>query len=400
MVDTHLEPLILNVNFGSHDGEEDENLFNYFLDDEYIDKIVNGPIYFVIGRKGTGKTALCSWIKYKESEIGYLCSNLSFRDFPTNQLLALNDEKYPLTSQYSNIWEYMILCEFARLIIKDNNAAENEYLQELKDYLREAFGDGIFDLHKRTVQKTEKNNAGLKVPNFTFNNEDQIQISYNLENNIELVNRRLKEVIERYLICYVTDRKVNFIIQFDGLDDNYAVLEQDKYFNAIISLFKCAYSLNNLFKRGNLPAKVLVYLRSDIYNSIAQVDSDSAKWDPKKHELRWAVIYRDDYVKGPLRKMINLRIKNSINSSHEDYWSVIFNNDDINLRRANSDAVIDVFQYIVNNTMHRPRDLVMFCIEIQKETKRRGKLDYRTIKNAHREFANWFWREIVNEINK
>ena len=48
----------LSVNFGDIDGRSDPNLTDYFFDRDYWEKIVLGYKYFVIGRKGTGKSAL------------------------------------------------------------------------------------------------------------------------------------------------------------------------------------------------------------------------------------------------------------------------------------------------------------------------------------------------------
>src|SRR5689334_7377692 len=49
---------IKGVDFGRLEAEADPNLFRYFIDTGVFEKLVSGAKYFVIGRKGSGKTAL------------------------------------------------------------------------------------------------------------------------------------------------------------------------------------------------------------------------------------------------------------------------------------------------------------------------------------------------------
>lgn len=50
--------LFSKVDFGDIDANADPNLDKYFIDNGYWNSIIDSPIYYVIGKKGTGKSAL------------------------------------------------------------------------------------------------------------------------------------------------------------------------------------------------------------------------------------------------------------------------------------------------------------------------------------------------------
>src|SRR5680860_42878 len=98
---------LLQTDFGNPDGLYDANLENYFLDQNYWQKVVEDKSFFVIGRKGTGKSAIYNWIFNRQFDKGILISNLSFRSFPFEKLLKLSDDDFTRPNQYQSIWKYI-----------------------------------------------------------------------------------------------------------------------------------------------------------------------------------------------------------------------------------------------------------------------------------------------------
>ena len=108
-----------NVDFGDIDGLYDPNINKYFIDIEYKNAIWNSSKYFIIGRKGTGKSALYNWIYRNSFEEGKIVSNKSFSDFPFEKLLQLSDDSFSKPNQYQSIWRHIILTELAHMICMD-----------------------------------------------------------------------------------------------------------------------------------------------------------------------------------------------------------------------------------------------------------------------------------------
>jgi polynucleotide 5'-kinase involved in rRNA processing len=63
---------LLQTDFGNPDGLYDHNLENYFLDQKYWEDIIEKPTYYVVGRKGTGKSAIYNWINNRQKEKGIM----------------------------------------------------------------------------------------------------------------------------------------------------------------------------------------------------------------------------------------------------------------------------------------------------------------------------------------
>lgn len=388
---------ILNVNFGSIDSESDANLFDYFLDDDYIEKIVNSNIYFITGRKGTGKTALFKWIKYSEMKYGYFCSNMNLTNLNQGDFQSLTDDNKASYSVYQTIWEYTTLCEIARMIVKDDNHNFHSVdYQNIKQYVNFFFNDNLLDMHKLVTNFATKKGVELIGPplrifygrhqNYTLDKSKFVSLS--------IVNKTLFDTISNYL--HDSEHK-QFILQFDGLDNDYNYEAFNNYKKIIISLLTAIYTLNNQFKQENLSIKVLAYLRSDIFRAVHDFHPNSAKWEFLKYELDWSVKFENDLPSSKIKKMIDIRIRKSLSglSIDDDPFEFLFKQLDYEYDSRQK----GYFSEYIKKTMFRPRDLVALCIYTQKNIRSEKIFTRNVYKNIQKEYLQWFWNEISNEIN-
>ncbi len=227
--------------------------------------------------------------------------------------------------------------------------------------------------------------------------DNQISISDG-SNNISAINSVLKKEIINYFKTCSEERKI--LLQFDRLDDNYNQYQNlEQYYQAIISLFKVVYQLNQELRAdGIINAKVILYLRSDIIRELGKKDAESARWEDFCLEINWSIVNKSDWNNSMLLKMINKRIeKSNIDSSLS--FEKVFDKQKIDLSNMKGKKY-DVFKYIVEKTMHRPRDVIQFCKYIQQEVIKTNKLYFRTIKDAEKRFGFWLINsELANEIN-
>lgn len=392
--------LLKKVDFGDIDGYGDPKLEDYFLDNNYWERIIDGNTFFVIGRKGTGKSSVYRMIGEQGNKNGVAVINRDFGDFPFERLLQLEDNDFTKPNQYQSIWENLILNIFSSSIAKLPSCEDcgNTYYEQLCKYVKLCIGD-IVDLHKEVVTRTTKSSGGL---NFNFiNGSHEIEKSLNIglgQNNISAINTYLENLVLQYFTTCRDSAKI--VIQFDRLDDNYNQYQNnEQYYQAIISLFKVVYHLNLEFRMRKIKnAKVILYLRSDILKELGRLDAESARWNDFCSEIDWAIVSKDDWINPKLLQMINKRIYASLKLDNIGF-NEIFERDDIRLR-SKSGKTFDVFQYLIERTMHRPRDLIQFCKKIQKEAIDTDDLYFRTIKNAEKEFGYWLVNsELSNEIN-
>ena len=78
-----LEPI---ESFGAIDAENDERLIEYFYRTEIIDELLSYRRSIVIGRKGSGKTAIYKYIKNEKKNN---CTALLFKDYPWKLMIDL-----------------------------------------------------------------------------------------------------------------------------------------------------------------------------------------------------------------------------------------------------------------------------------------------------------------------
>ena len=391
--------LIKNVDFGEIDGYGDPNLEKYFLDNGYWAKIVDDKVFFVVGKKGTGKSSIYRMIERESFSKGCIVINKDFGDFPFEKLLRLQDDDFSKPNQYQTIWKNVIYNLFIQNIAKLEIGDDNDYFREIKEYTNAFLGTRAVDLHKEIVSRTTKTNGSLVAHGIGvgFENESTNSYKYN-EDNITTINARLLDLITNY--CITTNSTSKIILQFDRLDDNYNQYQNlEEYYQAIISLFKAVYGFNQHLRSKSVGnAKVVLYIRSDIMKAMASRDAESARWDDFRFNLNWNVNNMQDIYTSDLFKMVNKRIKASGPRYAHESFSGVFNVDKETL--ASCGIKTDLFKELVYQTLFRPRDLINLLKFLQNGICDYGTFNYAMYKDVLKKYSNWLVNtEIANEIN-
>lgn len=395
----HIE-LAKTIDWGDIDGLYDPNINSYFIDIEYKHSLLNTNKCFVVGRKGTGKSALYHWLETNQNDYNIMVENLSFNDFPFEKLLYLSDNDFSKPNQYQSIWKNIIYTEIARLIISDQTNISDESWLELAAYIKYVFGKNVVDLHKEVTRLSTKTSTCIGYDNSYISSSNGLETDlYDNFHNITKINERLWLVINSYVKRNPTKQ---YIIQFDQLDDNYTTyINRGEYLQCLISLFKSIYQINQSFKKDRIPIKIIAYIRSDIYNQFNSHDPESSRWEQYVLKLNWAIINKTDWHNCNLLKMLNARIVNShpeLKDITKSPFHSIFNKYEIDLKYMKCKSPEDIFKYIIHRTLQRPRDVLQFCIKIQEEILKTNRLDFTTIKNAEKEYSLWLLSELENEI--
>ena len=392
--------ILKGINFGELDGWGDPNLDKYFLDNDYYNSIARNKVFFVIGRKGTGKSAIYRMIKMQGNSDGDIIENADFGNFPFEKLLRLDDKQYMVPNQYQSIWKQVVLNCFAKMISRAQEDDNNVHKRELERYVSGFLGDSIADLHKVTVQQTKRVGLGIQFSPLNADAGNEYSREYGIDvNNQTALNIRLENTIIEYFKTRKTENL--FILQFDRLDDNYgAYLGEGKeiYFQSLISLCKVVYLVNQAFRaQGIESCKVILYVRSDLFAEIAKKDPESARWDDFVFKLSWSVANTELAEESALMRLISLRIAAS---SPKHSFDDIFLDSEIAMRDSPYSFQVSLFKYMLDRSHHRPRDIVKFCTCIQQESVETNDLTYKTVKSAEISYAVWFLRsEIANEVS-
>jgi hypothetical protein len=361
---------ICELELGSNDAEdykrkENKDFFNtVFLKNYYLEKLLSSNIFFLIGDKGTGKTAYAVFLsnnEYKEtrSTIKYI------RETDYQKFVILKKDKQLPLSDYPAIWKVIILVILASSLKKeniDNKFSKNEKFEKINNaidcYFQKAFSP---ELHQ-AIQVVENSSeiASLIFKAINYKEEESAQITYNetkLQNNLHY--------IEKNLISSIMDLKLNLnqFLFIDGIDIRPDGIEYKEYLMCVKGLAEAVWSLNNdVFAVSNGSKgrfKVVILLRPDIFQSIGFQNSTN-KFLNNSVYLDWKTTYTS-YLESELFKIGNNLLKykqdkNELQSLSTSIWDYYFNwnKPSTNNKRENDTPFI----HFLRISYSRPRDII------------------------------------------
>lgn len=350
----------------------------YFYQPDGIDKLENGTKCYVIGRKGTGKTAISEYIAKSGKGDGY-AEKLSFKNFPFNDLYNLHDKSFTYPNQYITIWKYIIYSTVAKMMAT-NDAIEPSVQRALK---KAYDGNNLNRLAKTLSEWTGKN---IRAEFLGF--EIEISGDPNTNNDWPSQVEALETIFEEHL------DDANYYVVFDELDEDYKCArepgENDKYWALLTSLFKAVQDVKSIFRGKNI--KPIIFVRDDIFSQIR--DSDKTKWIDMSVWLSWN--------SSRIKSMLAYRLCRALGENHEIWdfdqiWELIIKDKKAVIDGKN----IDSFHYIASNTCYRPRDFVHFlklASDIATEHKK-SIINGKMIESVSGRYSNYFKSELEDEIH-
>lgn len=270
--------LELKTGFGdaeNYQRRENRDLFNrIFVKNEYLDNILSPNTFFLIGEKGTGKTAYAVYLANNNYQ--NTTSSLRYiRETEYQKFVTLKRDKQLQLSDYTSIWKVVILLLLAKALDKnelDHNPFSKsqkikDILSAIDEYYANAFSPEIINalvfvenskLAAELVTKHLK--AGGEAGSTATFNESRFQI------NLLYLENKFKEALSNIKI------KQNHFLFIDGIDIRPNAIPFPEYLECIKGLADAIWSLNNDFfanikdSKGRFRAILLV--RPDIFNSI------------------------------------------------------------------------------------------------------------------------------------
>ena len=357
--------------------EISEGLIDYFLEyDSYL-RISRGEKTIVLGNRGTGKSAIFKFLAQKQRDAGNIVIELNPEDFSYEMLRdLLADEAsgfWSKNSAFAAGWKHLLYI----LVMKETIGNKRVYKSsqpegKIYDYLRRTYYgyqsnpvDWLFSFLKRF--------EGVKIGTFEAGIKTrELSKLYKLEELEPYVNA---------LFNLLRKRKKKAYVFIDELDRGWDSSENAKAF--VSGLFQATLSMN---QRSDL-LTVYISLRQELYDNIPSIYDDAQKYRDVIEVIRWD--------ETNLKSMIVKRIKYFTPSLREldddEAWDVVFAHQ-IQYRKAKS------FNYIIDRTLHRPRELIQFCSDIlEKNTAHIFPMDYKVINVAELKYSEERTKDIAAE---
>lgn len=372
-----------DVDWGEDEAKNDESLERYFVEFPGYEKILKGKKRYIIGRKGTGKSAILQKLRLQaKSDSTTFYTDISLRDFPLNDFKSLGDRSLQDKSKYVSAWKFLILTELISLIIQDNSIENSSELEQLKNFVNNNFPDGISITE--TIRRLRQNENKIAMMLSFFSGEHSSSIGTETTAQIHF-NKAVKSLEELFTHIYSNS---TYFLLIDELDEGF----QSKNGNlrlVILSLLCATDEIFNFFKKTDIHCIPVLVLRSDIFDGLE--DNDLNKIDDYVLRLNWTT---DENNPWSLKQIVEKRIAATISKENylidkpNSYWELVANNDTVPK---------GLWQYICILTFSRPRDIIKL-LKYCSEDIRGSKLTLSDVQRIEITYSNWFYREFRDEV--
>ena len=327
---------------------EFQTLGDYYLRREEFHRTRRGEVNLVVGRKGSGKTALFSQVRD------------DLRRDPTIVVLDLKPEGYQLVKLREQIldfldvgakdhlitsfWEYLLFREVAhKLLQKDWERHKRDHrLYPHYTALRDAYHDSPHiaegDFSERLVSLAESVADEFQTH---FGNQHGQRLS--ADDVTQIVHsgslRNLRQTVSRYL-----DYKKGVWILFDNLDKGWALPGPSP---ADILMLRCLIDGARKCQRDMQAVghdfHSVVFVRNDVYELLIKESADFGK------EMRASLDWSDPDM---LRELLRLRLVSN-GFGPDEAFNKIWNAICVSHYRAQETS-----QYLIDRSLMRPRNLL------------------------------------------
>ncbi len=359
-----------------------EDSDRYFYHTREVELIESGKRCYVIGRKGTGKTAISEYLTKKVSD-SWFSKKLTFKNFPLRDLYALSNTSYTAPNQYITLWKYVIYSSIAQMM------CENENIElSLRQKLEPLFKVDTDTSLSQSISKWTSKGFGAKLFNMGIDFEKS-----NIKREVSWTDR--VEALEKMIFQNLDSS--TYVISLDELDEDYKS-SSDKGstgdFQALLtSLFKAVQDIKSIFQRDSLSVLPVIFLRDDIFSQLR--DPDRAKWI----DLTIALDWNPDKIKNLLAFRISraIAVNNEI-FNFEEAWVQVFNDFKVQLSRSEGD--VSIFDAISSRSLMRPRDFVRFLSYCADDTVSINveKVDERALRRIQSRYSLYLKTELEDEI--
>ncbi|WP_270834673.1 P-loop ATPase, Sll1717 family [Faecalibacterium prausnitzii] len=371
-----------DIDWGEDEAKNDYSLERYFVEFPGFNNVLTGKKRFIVGRKGTGKTAILQKIRLQDAKNPTIFSvDIALRDFPLNDFRSLGDRSLQDKSKYVAAWKFILLTELAGMIIKDESIERTPYTDALRDFMNRNFPNGISVTN--TIERLRKNENKIALAvsilsgNLSSSQSEQevAQVHYN----------KAVKTLEEILKGIVSDSTYYELI--DELDEGYNS-DSSNLNSVILALLRASDEVYHSFKSSGIRFIPITALRSDIFDNLE--DNDLNKLDDYVLRLNWTT---DENSAWSLKQIAERRIaatleKSTTSQNSGDYWSLVADN-------ASTEK--GLWQYLCILTFSRPRDIIKILKYCSEEVSSQ-RLTLTDVQRAEERYSDWFYREFRDEV--
>ncbi|WP_213309203.1 P-loop ATPase, Sll1717 family [Paraburkholderia sacchari] len=282
---SRLSPLCVRgmKTFGSV-AAEDDAVLNYFVTTPAVQQIRDGEVILVLGRKGSGKTALVR--HFTEGQASVTSRALTLGSYPWQVHEQRGDASVSEVEAYVASWRYLIAVQFAALLMEhpDIDMRTGE-AASISEFLRSNYGGSKPDLGDILRPPELKLSKASFEPQILGNKLGSISLERtNLNAGREL--RALTDALFGALQTLGAACGVESIsLHFDELDLGLVDLSESRK-NMLIGLVLAAREVSRWAGQQSMKCWPVVYLRTDLWEELRFSDKNKIS-NGKALNLEW-----------------------------------------------------------------------------------------------------------------
>lgn len=364
---------IPKLNFGYNDAEnyrrrEEKELFNsLFVRTEHLDQLCDNDRFFLLGDKGTGKTAYAVYLA--NNFYSNIFASLSYiRETDYQKFVTLKRKRQLVLSDYTDIWKVILLLLLSQHIkerekssrILGNVTKFRNINKAVEEYYSGAFSPEI--QYALNFVEQSKITAELVLKYVGAAAEKGKGMSFTevrFQTNLMYIERKLEEALRGLKLG------ANHLLFIDGIDIRPSSIEYKDYLECIKGLANAIWSLNNDFfaniKDSVGRLRVVLLIRPDIFNSLG-LQNQNNKIRDNSVLLDWRTtypMYRESLIFKLADKLLNYQ--QPIPLEHGVAWDYYFPYKIVEYGRRERHSFISFLRF----SLYRPRDIITMLKVLQ-----------------------------------
>ncbi len=346
--------LLEGVSFGASAAENEfSELAGYYLETDQFQRALRGEVRLVVGRKGSGKTAIFAQVRDRIRETrqnivvdlrpdGYQL--LKFKEMVL-KYLGQGSLEHTITA----FWEYLLLLEICYKLLEKDRVPHTRDYRLLRPYQKLA---AIYDSDRYVTEGDFSERLSRLLSHLT----EDYRAKYGDDAGRTLSQQEITELLYRHDVNKLREQVVEYLkvkkglfLLFDNLDKGWPTHGLTATDIVILrALLEATRKIEHQLQKREINCKTLAFLRNDVYELLVSETPDRGK------EGRVALDWSDPDL---LRELLRKRMVYSglPDSSFEYLWGSICAS---HIRGEESS------QFLIDRSLMRPRgliDLVNHC---------------------------------------
>jgi hypothetical protein len=358
-----------------------------------MDSLRNNRKFIIVGRKGTGKTAVQMRLADQLKKRGFFTHHFRFfYDLRSDDYAEIartqsevsyssvtNQRSLFLHYDFRDVWERVFFQRIAKTLVDEGHRNNfTEFVSPGHSVISNIF-DGIskaltVKIHAKMGPIAAE--IGIDLSKITSNSE------LSLKNFNSICRELFKISCIQFQLYFFIDELV--FSRLDAKEDEITLRAA-----MVRDIIRSAWELNSYCSRQNLEFHFICSIRPEVRNLINDLDSEAGKYlDGKDVELNWIT------SSGEERTLIYDVLVRKVEYSAKSTVFYRFFADRISF----GDKTLSIEQFLSDNTWGRPRDVVRLLMAIQKKSPNAESMSEVEIKAGLSEYSRMSLKELVDEL--